>query len=211
MYKFIQSVMYVFFGSLLSFSVLAAPTNFSYTSVGVGLGKQSLKDSIIFAGEIYDEFGLFGIGGSYQFADDLLFVEMTSQAASNSGPNTELTSSVVSFGLGIVQAINNSIDVNASINSLSAKVEGCAGALCIKDDDTGTAFGLGLDAWFNDAKTIAGHLSFTSVKYSNDPDSTTSTGLGLSTYINNNHELGLYFSSSDSSSSSALTYDYHFD
>ncbi|MDX8386606.1 MAG: hypothetical protein R8M11_08855, partial [Gallionella sp.] len=111
---------------------------------------------------------------------------------------------------GIVQAVNNSIDISASINSLSATAEACIGSICAKVDDTGTAFGLGLDGWFNDAKTIAGHLSYTSVKYSDVTDTTTSTGFGLSTYINNNHELGFNFSSSDSSSITALSYNYHF-
>ena len=60
--------------SLLSVESHAEPTNFSYTTLGVGIGKETLNTSLCLAGECYKEFGTGSINGSIQFADDLLIL-----------------------------------------------------------------------------------------------------------------------------------------
>ena len=210
MSKVFQSVLLGVCGSVLSCSVLAAPTNFSYSSIGIAFGKQTLDDPIVFFGERYEEMGIGGIGLSVQFADDVLFLETGSQAASNEGPNTSLTSSVAFIGLGAVQAVSDSVDVYGKLDLLSGTSEACLGAICAKDDDTGSAFGLGLKAWFDDARTIAGRLSYSSSKYSKDTKRSSSTSFGLSAYVSEKHELGFGFSNGESSRVTSFSYDYYF-
>lgn len=188
----------------------AEATNFSYSTVSAGLGAETLDTPICIVGECYSNMALAGLSGSYQFAHDLLVVEIGSQAAANSGAATELTSGVGYFGLGVVTAVGQQIDIRAGWASLTANVEVCINGNCVQADDTGMAYMAGISAWFDHARKFAGHLSLSSTKYAKDDKSYTSTVGGLSFYPNKHHEIRAEYCSGDSSSATMVGYAYHF-
>lgn len=196
--------------STLSTSVYADATNFSYTTLSVGVGKVSYKDPLYIAGERYTELGGAGLSGSYQFADDWLVVSLGAQSVANSGPTTKLTSSAGYLELDVVKAIGSRADIYAGVASLSATTEACLGSICVKADDTGTEYTAGLNVWFDDAKKVAGHVAVSSSKYSKDTKTYTNTGLGLSFYFTKNHAVSFDYASNDSASAASLSYAYHF-
>lgn len=197
-------------GCVLSSGVHAEATNFSYSTVSVGLGAETFDKPICIVGECYSNMALAGLSGSYQLANDWLVVQIGSQAAANSGAATELTSGVGYFGLGVVTAVGKQIDIRAGWTSLTAKVEVCINGNCVQSDDTGMAYMAGISAWFDQARKFAGHLSLSSTRYSKDNKSYTSTVGGLSFYPNKHHEIRAEYYSGDSSSATMVGYAYHF-
>jgi len=128
---------------------LASPvmaSNFSYTNIGIGIGKLTPKDNIVFLGEVYEEFAAVDLYGGYQFHDNVA-VRFSSEGFGNSGPNTEISVSYGQLGFVFPYAVSEWLDVVPSLGLLRANVELCAGGLCVKDDDSGMAYGLALRAW----------------------------------------------------------------
>lgn len=192
----------------------AEPTNFNYTTLSVGLGKTKIEPASCVLTDCYTDLGAAQFGGSYQFADGLLVVSLNASGAGKSTQNTSLAMGSSALGLNLVKAIASKVDVTVGIASLSAHAEACVGSLCSKTTDTGTGFNAGIQAWFDDARSFAGSLMLTSAKLSNNTSNTTGSTLGLGYYITKNHQIGLAFGHTDSgaskSSSSMLTYTYHF-
>ena len=196
--------------SLLSVESHAEPTNFSYTTLGVGIGKETLNTSLCLAGECYKEFGTGSINGSIQFADDLLILSFASSSASNSGPSTKWTSSVGSISLRLVKNIGSQLDIHLGVGSLSGRSDFCQGSTCTRYEDNGIAYGAGANIWIDSNKKFAGKFVVISSKYSKSTKSSTSTAVGLSYYLTQNHEIGLALSNNEDSSSRSIDYNYHF-
>lgn len=189
----------------------ADPSNFSYTTLSVGLGKEHLKDPVcIIPSECHNDLGLINLGGAYQFADDWLVVSLDIQGTGSSKPNTTLSGGASNLGLSVVKAIGEHIDVLAKVSALSYTNESCWGSLCTKVDDTGNMFTAGINAWFDSGKSFAGYLRANSIKYSKSSQSITQTEFGASYYFNRSHELGLNFGVTDNDTQSSLRYAYHF-
>ncbi|MGB5324790.1 MAG: outer membrane beta-barrel protein, partial [Pseudomonadales bacterium] len=94
-------------------SALSTPTlasNFSYSHLGVDLGQVNLDDDFIIAGEKYDSFGFFSLGGGYQFTDNVAF-SLTSSAYATEEGNTELTVSFVEIYLHFPIPVSESVDI----------------------------------------------------------------------------------------------------
>ena len=153
-------------GIVLSTPTFAEKTNFSYSTLGIELGRVTYKTPLCAGGQCLSDLSGAAIGGSLQFADDLLVVSLSSTAVSGSTSAWEVQSGVVALGLSIVKAVNDKIDITAGIASLSGRDEVCSGGFCVSSTDTGTSFGGGLQIWIDDAKKLAGNISIASSKYS---------------------------------------------
>ena len=66
-------------GGVLSTPSFAEKTNFSYSTLGIELGRVTYKTPICAGGQCLSDLGGAAIGGSLQFADDLLVVSLTSK------------------------------------------------------------------------------------------------------------------------------------
>lgn len=206
----LMTAMLGFAGIAFSSSAISETTNFTYSKISAGVGKGTYDTPVCIAGECYTDMALVGLSGSFQFANDMLVAHIGSQVASNSGETTKLSSSVGYIGLGVVMAVGDQVDIKAVLSSLSGKAEACLNSICSTYDDTGIEYGVGVSAWFDQARKFAGHLNMASSKYSKDTKSYASTGVGFSFYPNKHHEIRAGYSSGDSSSSVMGGYAYHF-
>lgn len=197
-------------GVTFSMASFAEKTNFLYTTLSIELGRGTLDEPICLGGQCLSSLGVVGIGGSYQFADDLLVISLTSVAVSGSTSAWEVTSGVGAFGLGIVKAISDKIDIGVKIASLSSRSKVCVPGICISDTDTGTGFSGGLQFWLDDIKKLAGNVSIASSKFSKSTDSTTSINLGLGYYVTEQSEIYGAYGNSKDASSFAIGYVHHF-
>lgn len=199
-----------FAGVVLSTPSFAEKTNFSYSTLGIELGKVTYKTPICIGSSCLSELNGVSIGGSYQFADDLLVVSLSGTSMSGSASTWSAEVGGGALALSIVKAVGNKIDITAGIASLSSQVDVCSGSICISESDTGTAYGGGLRIWIDDSKKLAGEISIESSKYSKSTSSTTSTSLGLGYYVTEKDEIkGTYGTNSDASSVS-IGYTHHF-
>ncbi len=198
-------------GVTFSATSFAEKTNFSHTILGIDVGSSTYKIPPCIVGYCVDKMGAASLGGSIQFADDLLVANISSTGLSYSNPvwNAEISGS--SLGLGIVKAIGDKVDVLAGVESLSVRTQICtAGGVCVISDDTGTGYGAGLTIGINDTKTLVARVSITSTKYSKSTTSTQTTGLGLGYYVSKNSEISGSYASNDVASSTTVGYTYHF-
>lgn len=193
----------------VSTASFAEKTNFSYTTLSINSGTATYKTPSCALGYCMGTVGGASLGGTIQFADDLLVASFSSSAVSYSNPAWSYKESDVSLGLGIVKAIGDKVDVNAGIASLSATAV-CSGVICGTTDDTGMSYGAGLTIGLNDPKTLVGRISISSTKYSKATKSTETTGLGLGYYVTKNSELNVSYGTNDVASSTTIGYAYHF-
>lgn len=194
---------------VLSTPSFAEKTNFSYSTLSIELGKVTYKTPICAGGQCLSDLSGASIGGSYQFADDLLIVSLSGTSVSSSGPVWSVKDGGGAFALSIVKAIGDKIDITAGIASLSSQLDICA-TICMSVTDTGTGYGGGLQIWIDDSKKLAGKISIESSKFSKSTSSTTTTSLGLGYYVTEKDEIyGGYDTNSDASAIS-IGYAHHF-
>ena len=199
-----------FIGTGFSSSSYAETTNFSHTTLGIDIGRVSYKMPICSGGYCLSNFGGASLGGSIQFADDLLIASLSGSSISGSTPAWEIKAGGGALALSVVKAVGDKVDIQAGIASLLYSAEICSGGLCTTVDDTGVGFGGALDIWLDDAKKLAGRVSLESSKYSKDTSRTNTLGLKLGYYVTKNSEIyGDYGSNSDASSI-AFGYSHHF-
>ena len=196
--------------ALLSTTAFAEKTNFSYSTLLIELGKVTYKTPICAGGQCLSDLSGASIGGSYQFADDLLVISLSGTSVNGSGSVWSVKESDGDLSLAIVKAVGDKIDVDAWVSSLSSQVDACSGGICVSDSDTGTGFGGGLQFWIEDSKKLEGKISIESDKYSKSTSSTTTTSLGLGYYVTGKDEIyGGYDTNSDASAIS-IGYAHHF-
>ncbi len=215
--KSIQSVLSMFLLMLLLpiNSAIADPTNFNYTQLGFGLGRLNIPDTCIYA-DCYTGLGTTRIAGGIQFADDLLVVNLQSAVAKNTSQFSSIQENVGALGLSIVHSLGNQVDIEFGINALSSKVELCNtnASLCSTTDDTGHDYFVALYTWIDDGKHFSLGGMVGSGSYSKSTSSSTTTGIGLSFYPTQNHEIALVSQNSTSNGYSTnsieIQYFYHF-
>lgn len=189
--------------SLMFFSAAASASNFSYSYLGFNLGKLTPDEDIVFLGEVYEEFGTFSLTSGYQFNPNMaLFI--SSSAAANEGPTTELSTSSFSLGLMFPVAVGEYLDIVPGVGFVNAEVEGCSGGLCASDDESGAAFGLSLRGW-----AVAEVLEVSAqIQGSTLDDSETFVGLGGALWWAKRHSARLDFGSQKSQRQFSIGYRY---
>jgi hypothetical protein len=189
---------------------LAEKTNFSHSTFSVSAGTATPKTPSCYGGYCANTYAAFSIGGSIQFADDLLVLSLASTGLAYSSPAWNVTGGQGAFGLSVVKALGDKVDITAGVTSLSIKTDVClSGYACQSSTDTGTGYGAGLTVGLNETKTLVGYISMTSSKYSKST-STNTTGFGLGYYVTPNSEFSFGYASNDASSANSLAYTYHF-
>lgn len=188
---------------LVLFSTTSSASNFSYSYLGFNLGKLTPDEDIIFLGEVYEEFGTFSLDSGYQFNPNLaLFI--SSAAAANEGPTTELSTSSFSLGLMFPIAVSERLDIVPGVGFVNSEVEGCLSGLCRAEDESGAAFGLLLRGWaVDDSLEINAQVQGSTLD-----DSETFVGLGGALWWAKRHSARLDFGSQKSQRQFSIGYRY---
>ena len=182
----------------------AFASNFPYTYIHVGFGKVSLDEELVFFDEVYEEFGYFGISGAVQVADNVS-VGLALSAMANEGRNTELSQSMSLLFVDFPFAVSPVLDIVPSVGLLNVEVEACLDRLCVKDDDSGMAYGVALRAWAApDVFEINAGFSDTTLD-----DSESAVSLGGALWFLDHHRVGLVLSRSSEQSGFTLGYSFN--
>ncbi len=183
----------------------AAASNFSYTYLEGSLGRMSLDEGQVFNGDVYDEFGYASIGGAYQLANDLV-LGVQVEAATNDGPNSEVTLSGSLLFASVPMALSDSTDLVLSLGLASTELEICdaSGNACNKGDDSSMAFGIGARMWISpDLLEINFGWSDTT-----DSDSDSMISLGAAWWPAAHHSIRLDAGFTDNANLTTLGYRY---
>lgn len=179
-------------------------SNFSYSTLGIQLGKVTPEEEIVFLGEVYEEFGAAGINGTFQVADNFV-IGAGSSAFSNEGNRTEITSSSVSLDLYVPVPIGDRVDLIPRVGYVSSEIEFCADGLCATEDDTAMSYGLATRIW-----AVPGSLEISaSFSDSNADDSESVTSIGAALWAAEHHRFSLSYGASDSFDTVLLGYSYN--
>lgn len=124
----------------------ASASNFSYTYLEATAGLRSLDDDLVFQGEVYEEFDVGSLTGSYQVNDH--FALLASGSVSfNDGPDTEITTTRVVVGGSLPVPVGYYADLVPQFGFVSEETESCLGNDCATEDDDGISYGLNVRAW----------------------------------------------------------------
>jgi hypothetical protein len=133
-------------GLVLLASASAHATNFSYTNLGVEVGRLSFDEQIDFEGEIYRGLTYMNISGSYQFTENFA-LGFTNTAASNRGRTTDVTE----YGFMVVGyfpfAVSPAMDIIPFVGYAWQEAEACHFNLCSVADDSDLVYGVNLRTW----------------------------------------------------------------
>lgn len=179
-------------------------SNFSYSTLGIQLGKVTPEQEIVFLGEVYEDFGAASINGSVQLADNFA-IGGASSAFSNEGNRTEITSSAINLNLYFPVPLGDRVDLVPRVGYVSAEVEACADGFCATEDDSAMSYGLATRIWASPGKL---ELNI-GVSGSNMEDSEATTALGAALWANEHHRFALNYETSDSFDSVLLGYSYN--
>src|SRR5690606_1248140 len=133
-------------GLLLGAIAPVSASNFSYSVLEVALGKATLDDEVVVVDEVYEDFGFFGFGGGYQFAENFA-LSLSAAGFANEGDDTEWTTSTVSILANFPIPVAPQVDIIPTVGYVSGESEICLGNTCIKEDDSGLGYGIGIRAW----------------------------------------------------------------
>ena len=109
---------------LFSLQSIAFASNFSYTYLGIDIGKAIIDEKISLDGYLYEEMGSASINGSYQINNTAVLSVETSILA-NEGGHTEITYSNVEFILSYPITIGERFDIVPFIGSRDDEIEFC--------------------------------------------------------------------------------------
>lgn len=188
-------------------SVLSAPalaSNFSYSHLGVDFGQATPDEDLILAGETYDSFGFFSVGGGYQFTDNVALSLSSSAYAAKEG-DTDFTYTFVELYLHFPIAVSKDIDITPFVGLRRDEAEACVGAICFTDDESGGGYGLAVRAWVVPDK-LELNASYTD---SNQDGFDSEIEIGMSAYINKNNSIQVNYMTEDSISRFAVGYRYY--
>ena len=194
---------------LLTSSAYAEKPNFSYSSLGLSVGSVNYKDPFCFSSQCDSSSSSASINGSLQLADTfVLSVQGGSEVLETYDWKDE--ASAGSVGIGVAIPVNDKMDFNAGVYSLSADLNLCIWGSCSKSTWDGTGFIAGLRSWLDNDRKFSGKIAYDSFKYSKSTDRTNTLILGVSTWIKEHHELSFKHESSQYSTSNSLGYTYVF-
>ena len=187
-------------------TVLAAETNFNYTSVSIAAIGVSLDDDLVipvggFSNQvaIYDSLSGAGVTGAIQL-DSNIVIGLSSTYLSNSGFGTKIEESAFAIGAGYVIPTGPATDVFLSADFVRITAEVCNRSFCFKDTERGYGLSGGARHWVTQSVEINGSLNYVDV---GDFGDSTSVGIGGAYWFNANASarLGLGFSSDATSAS----------
>lgn len=179
-------------------------SNFSYSTLGIQLGKVTLEEDLIFFGEVYEEFGAAAISGSVQLADNFA-IGAGSSAFSNEGNRTEISSSSVNVSLFFPVPLGERVDLVPQVGYVGSEIEFCVDGLCRSDDDSAMSYGLATRIW-----AVPGTLELNlGVLDTNADDSEATTALGAAIWANENHRFAVDYATTDSVDTVLLGYRYN--
>lgn len=193
----------VFAGCLVGASMPALASNFSYTVFEVALGRASLDEKVILVDEVYEDFGVFSIGGGYQAADNFA-LSIAASGIANEGDNTEWTNTSISLSGAFPIPVGEQVDIVPQVGYVSVEAEMCAYGFCVKEDESGLLYGLGVRAW-----AIPGQFEV-NASYSNSTieDSERAIGIGAALWFQDHHSVRLNYA--DEGDISAFTIGYRY-
>jgi hypothetical protein len=176
-------------------------TNFSYSYLGFNVGKVTLDEQLDFLGETYEEFGTFAVNASYQVHDNAAVI-FGSAAMSNSGPQTEITASTAVLGFAFPFKAGSALDIVPTLGLLSYRDEFCVSNVCVKDDESGMAYGVSVRAWaIRDSLEINGSWADSTLE-----DSLAHYGIGGAFWWATHHSVRLNLGRNKESRSVSLGY-----
>lgn len=189
--------------AFVCFTSPAMAANFSYTTFDVKLGVLTLDDEFVFFGEAYDDFGVFGIGGSYQFAENIA-ARLSIVGIGSEGPYTSLSQSSTLLALEFPFPVGAGLDIVPRIGLLSLDYEACIYNICATEDDSGMEYGAYVRAWaVPDRFELTAGYSDTNI---DDVDSV--INLGAAYWFNRNSSLTANHGSSSDATSFTMGYRY---
>lgn len=179
-------------------------SNFSYSTLGIQLGKVTPEEELVFFGEVYEEFGAAAISGSVQLADNFA-IGAGSSAFSNEGNRTEISSSSINVSLFFPVPLGERVDLVPQVGYVSSEIELCVDGLCSSDDDSAMSYGLATRIW-----AVPGTLELNlGVLDTNADNSEATTSLGAALWANENHRFALDYATADSVDTVLLGYRYN--
>lgn len=180
----------------------AAADSFSYTYAEAGLGLVLLEEDLVFANEVYEDFGLFLARGGYQLSDNVAF-EVNAGIFGNQGDRTELTETSASFSVLFPVQVTEQLAVAPKVGQRTFELEGCLDNDCVTEDDTSAIYGADLRAWAvpGQLEIIAGVLDSTAT------GSDTLVTLGAALWLDH-HSLRLEVSEDEFATRVAVGYRY---
>jgi hypothetical protein len=189
---------------LLSFQPVVFAGNFSYTYLGVDIGKATLDEEFIFDGYLYDELGYASIHGSYQF-NDYVVLSIESSSMGNEGGDTEITYSYAEFILSSPIVIGENVDIVPFIGSGYYEVEACISNICGKNDESSVEYGIKLRVWLvpNSVELNVKYLDADSDEFESE------LGFGVAYMINKNNRINVNHRTDDSISLISIGYRYN--
>lgn len=181
----------------------AYAANFSYTHAGVGLGLETLEEDLIFGSEVYEDFGIFRINGSYQLADNFaISAELASRA--NEGSRTEISETSASLSLHFPIAVSDQLDLVPNVGQLSTELELCDSGTCASEDTTAASYGVNLRTW-----VVPGRLEVTaSYQDATAENFQSRVGMGAAAWFGNHHSVLLDLDNSELDSRFVVGYRY---
>lgn len=185
-------------------SGFGSESNFSYSRLGVELGKATLDEDLDFFGERYEDFGVGVLTGSYQ-VDDNLAIGVGITALTNDGPRTEITNSSLTIALQVPVPIGERVDIVPQFGFGRFETELCYDNICATDDDSAALFGLAIRAWaVPDVLELSAGVFDSTLE-----ESEASVALGLGLWAAEHHRFGLNYEDSDSLSVVTVGYSYN--
>ena len=187
---------------LCSSSVFAG--NFSYTYLGINIGKVSLDEDIVFVNNIYKELAYVSLIGSYQIKDNIV-LSVVSSGMGNEGNNTELTYSFAECIVSIPISISEITDIVPFVGSRTDEVKACISNICSLDDESSMEYGAKLRTWVV-PKSIELNLSFLDA---NSDGFDSEIGVGGAFMINENNRISIDYRDDDFTSLVSIGYRYN--
>lgn len=179
-------------------------SNFSYSTLGIQLGKVTPDEEIVFLNEVYEDFGAAALNGSFQVAGNFA-IGAGASAFANEGNRTEITSSSVNLDLYVPVPLGDRVDLIPRIGYVSSEIELCADGLCATEDDSAMSYGLAARIWaVPGALEISGGFSDT-----NEEESESVTSIGAALWAGEHHRFALNYDASDSFDAVLLGYSYN--
>ncbi|MDI9244667.1 hypothetical protein [Marinobacter sp. CHS3-4] len=182
----------------------SSQSNFTYSSLGIQLGKVTPEQELVFLGEVYEEFGAAAITGTVQLANNFA-IGGSSAAYANSGNRTEITNSSLSLNLFFPIPIADRVDLVPRVGFVRVETEFCADGICASEDDSVVAYGLASRIWVAPDK-LEVNVGFSDV---NEEDSESTIALGGAIWATENHRFALDYETSDSVDAVFVGYSYN--
>lgn len=187
-----------------SSSGLGSESNFTYSRIGIDLGKATPEEDIIFFGERYEDFGAASLSGYYQVGDNLA-LGVGLSAIANDGPRTEISTTSLTITAQVPIPVGEQVDIVPQVGFGRFETEFCVDGFCQAEDDSAAVYSLGIRAW-----AIPDVLEFNAGYFDSTlDDSESSVALGVALWAAEHHRFGLTYEDADSLTLVTVGYSYN--